>query len=133
LAPGLAPGAAAQSRSGITINNDVLNTLGPGPAPAPLAPLAPAGQPSRQWDGQPVGLAPAFPPAQGGDGGLSFDPYGSGNFVVTRPGTLLFPPLQAPTSTLTSGFDGDADNHAARARALDSAFAEGPEPHSQLL
>jgi outer membrane protein OmpA-like peptidoglycan-associated protein len=69
----------------------------------------------------------------GGQGGLSFQPYGSGNFVVTRPGTLLFPPLQDPTSTLTPGFAGAPDNHAARARALDNAFAEGPEPSSQLL
>ena len=132
LAPALAPQAAAQSRSGIYINNDVLNNLGPGPdaappAPmpmAPAAPLSPLGQPSYQ--------APGYPPAAGGSGGLSFQPYGSGNFVVTRPGTLLFPPLQDPQSTLTPGFGG-VDNQAARARALDNAFAEGPEPRSQLL
>src|SRR3546814_11378633 len=51
LAPGFAPEAAAQSRSGITINNDVLNSLGPGPAAAPAAPLAPSWQPGEPWDG----------------------------------------------------------------------------------
>src|SRR3546814_5017146 len=48
LAPGFAPEAAAQSRSGITINNDVLNSLGPGPAAAPAAPLAPSWQPGER-------------------------------------------------------------------------------------
>src|SRR3546814_8216962 len=50
LAPGFAPEAVAQSRSGITINNDVLNSLGPGPAAAPAAPLAPSWQPGEPWD-----------------------------------------------------------------------------------
>ncbi|MGF1628487.1 MAG: OmpA family protein [Kiloniellaceae bacterium] len=130
LAPVLAPQAAAQSRSGIYINNDVLNNLGPGPDAAPLTPLAPAAPPSPY--GQPSYQAPAYPPAGSGSGGLTFQTYGSGNFVVTRPGTLLFPPLQDPKSTLTPGFGG-TDNQAARARALDNAFAEGPEPRSQLL
>ena len=120
--PALAPDAAAQSRSGIYVNNDVLNSLGPGPEAAPFTPLTPAPQAGYQ--------APPVAPS-GGNGGLSFQPYGSGNFVVTRPGTLLFPPLQDPTSTLTPGFG--ADNQTARARALDNAFAEGPEPSSQLL
>jgi len=126
--PALAPDAAAQSRSGIYVNNDVLNSLGPGPEAAPLTPLAPAPQGSSPAGYQAPPVAPS-----GSQGGLSFQPYGSGNFVVTRPGTLLFPPLQDPTSTLTPGFAGAPDNHAARARALDNAFAEGPEPSSQLL
>jgi outer membrane protein OmpA-like peptidoglycan-associated protein len=132
-APAVVSEAAAQSNSGITINNDVLNSLGPGPQMAPLTPMAPAAPP-----------VPSMPPSQSADqaplpaaapagNGLGFQPYGSGNFVVTRPGTLLFPPLQEPTSTLTPGFAGDAANHAARTRALDSAFAGGPEPSSQLL
>ena len=139
LAPLMAREAAAQSRSGIYINNDVLNNLGPGPEAAPFAPLAPGAQPSYQAPsyGAPSYQAPAYqapmaPPADGGSS-LGFQPYGSGNFVVTRPGTLLFPPLNDPDSTLTPGFAGQPDNHAARARALDSAFAEGPEPSSQLL
>src|SRR5690606_7582339 len=133
-APLMAREAAAQSRSGIYINNDVLNNLGPGPEAAPFAPLAPGAQPSYQAPSYaaPSYQAPMAPPADGGSS-LGFQPYGSGNFVVTRPGTLLFPPLNDPDSTLTPGFAGQPDNHAARARALDSAFAEGPEPSSQLL
>jgi outer membrane protein OmpA-like peptidoglycan-associated protein len=132
LAPVLAPQATAQSRSGIFINNDVLNNLGPGPEAAPPAPMPMAPAAPLSPGGQPGYQAPDYPPAAGGSGGLSFQPQGSGNFVVTRPGTLLFPPLQDPQSTLTPGFGG-VDNQAARARALDNAFAEGPEPRSQLL
>ncbi len=144
-APVLAPDAAAQSRSGIYINNDVLNNLGPGPDAAPITPLNPTpltpGGPAPSYQYQAPGLqtpayqAPAYqgPTAQGGNGGLTFQPYGSGNFVVTRPGTLLFPPLEAPSSTLTPGFGGSVDNQAARAEAFNNAFAEGPEPSSQLL
>src|SRR5690606_2596659 len=129
LTPLAATEAAAQSRSGIVINNDVLNSLGPGPEAVPFTPPAPGGQPTYQ---APTYQAPMAAPTQGG-GSSGFQPYGSGNFVVTRPGTLLFPPLEAPDSTLTPGFAGQPDNHAARARALDNAFAEGPEPSSQLL
>src|SRR3546814_4135392 len=46
LTPAVAPEAAAQSNSGIYINNDVLNSLGPGPEAAHLAPLAPAAPPT---------------------------------------------------------------------------------------
>ena len=131
LAPAFAMEAAAQSRSGITINDDVLNSLGPGPEAAPLAPLAPAAPPTQvRAQELPAYQAPAAAPASDGS---SAQPYGDGGLLVTRPGTLLFPPLQEPTSTLTPGFAGEADNHAARARALDNAFAEGPEPRSQLL
>lgn len=133
LAPLLAAEAAAQSRSGIVINNDVLNSLGPGPE-APLAPLAPDApatplSPRSQWNVQ----APAVPSSGSGNDDGGSQTYGNGNVVMTRPGTLLFPPLEAPDSTLTPGFAGSVDNRAARARALDDAFAEGPEPRSQLL
>lgn len=141
--PGLAGDAAAQSRSGIFINNDVLNNLGPGPDAAQVAPLNPTpltpDGPAPNYQYQAPGLqtfqAPAYrePTSQGSNGGLSFETQGSGNFVVTRPGTLLFPPLEAPSSTLAPGFGGSVDNQAARAEALNNAFAEGPEPRSQLL
>ncbi|MGD1880552.1 MAG: OmpA family protein [Kiloniellaceae bacterium] len=135
-APGLVPDAAAQARSGIYINNDVLNSLGAGPGAAPAAPLAPSpyAAPSQQ-PGYAQPLTPLSPPSQDGStagtGGLTFPTTGSGNFVVTRPGTLLFPPLHAPSSTLAPGFQ--HDNNAARTEALNNAFAGGPEPSSQLL
>ena len=128
LAFGPAEQAAAQSNSGIYINNDVLNSLGPGPsaAPTPMAPAAP------QAFQAPAYQAPAYQaPGYQTPGGLGFQTQGSGNFVVTRPGTLLFPPLQAPSSTLAPGFQ--HDNNAARSEALNNAFAGGPEPSSQLL
>lgn len=138
LAVAVGPAALAQSRSGITINSDVLNGLGSGPGAAPGAPLPP--QPSYEPNYQPdYAPAPGAPPSQapqpqGGQGNMTFQPYGGDNFVVTRPGTLLFPPLEAPTSTLAPGFQDDrAANHAARTEAMTNAFAEGPEPASQLL
>src|SRR3546814_14758224 len=82
---------------------------------APPTPLSPYGAPASQ--------TPTMAPAAG-SGSLGFQPYGTGNFVVTRPGTLLFPPLQAPTSTLIPGFAGAGDrhtaNHAARTQAFDN-------------
>lgn len=130
----LAPEALAQSNSGITINNDVLNNLGPGPSPAPGAPLTPPPgyAPAPQVQAQPsqAPLLPLAPQPRQAPGGPALQPYGGSNYVVTRPGTLLFPPLEAPTSTLAPGFQ---DNHAARAEAMQNAFAEGPEPSSQLL
>ncbi len=123
----LAPEAEAQSNSGIFINNDVLNNLGPGPSAAPITPMAPAAPAT------PYAPQPQLQLQQPSAGGLSFQTQGSGNFVVTRPGTLLFPPLQAPSSTLAPGFAAPNDNGAARSEALNNAFAEGPEPTSQLL
>lgn len=145
----LAPAVLAQSQSGISINNDVLDSLGAGAEAAPLAPRAPAAPPTplspRSSTGQqaPAGQAPAFqaqpyqapavPPA-GGSQDPTFQPYGNDSIVVTRPGTLLFPPLEAPTSTLAPGLTNkQADNNAARSEAMNNAFAEGPEPASQLL
>lgn len=123
----LAPEAEAQSNSGIFINNDVLNNLGPGPSAAPITPMAPAAPAT------PYAPQPQLQLQQPATGGLTFQTQGSGNFVVTRPGTLLFPPLQAPSSTLAPGFAATTDNGAARSEALNNAFAEGPEPTSQLL
>ncbi|MEO3428861.1 OmpA family protein [Pelagibius sp. CAU 1746] len=126
----LAPAALAQSNSGIVINSDVLNSLGPGPAAtAPLAPQ-PGYLPAPQVRAQPSQAPVLRLPPQQAPGSQNFQSYGNGNYVVTRPGTLLFPPLEAPASTLAPDFQ---DNHAARAEAMQNAFAEGPEPSSQLL
>ena len=121
--------ASAQSRSnsGITVNTDVLDSLGPGPQP--LAPLPPAPLPQ---------AAPTTPGEAASAGNqLRLLPPASGTrqtrgIVVTRPSTLLFPPLQNPSSTLTPGFSGDVAREQ-RKQAFDNAFANGPEPQSQLL
>ncbi len=126
--------ASAQSRSnsGITINSDVLDSLGPGPQPLTPLPLAPLPQAA------PTPLAPTGPGAAAPAGNqLRLLPPASGTrqargIVVTRPSTLLFPPLQNPSSTLTPGFSADVAREQ-RKQAFDNAFANGPEPQSQLL
>ncbi len=123
--------ASAQSRSnsGITVNTDVLDSLGPGPQPLTPLPLAPLPQAAPTPLG-PGASAPAgtemrlLPPASG--------TRQTRGIVVTRPSTLLFPPLQDPSSTLTPGFSADVAREQ-RKQAFDNAFANGPEPQSQLL
>ncbi|NIA70511.1 OmpA family protein [Pelagibius litoralis] len=116
------------------INNDVLNSLGPGPAP--LAPLPPATLPQAvpPQAAPAPGLTPTFNIGSGNTRSRSAapQPQGNGAFVVTRPGTLLFPPLREPSSSLTPGFATEAAREQ-RKQAFDNAFAEGPEPQSQLL
>lgn len=152
--------AIAQSRgkSGITINTDVLDSLGPGPAPlpplalpsapspagaptaltpAPLAPTplaptpltsAPLAQPPQAAAPTPsLGAAPSFRTTTLGTPKSTGEPH-----MVTRPSTLLFPPLQAPSSSLTPGFSQEVGQQQ-RKQAFDNAFADGPEPRSQLL
>ena len=132
--------AMAQSRSkpGIVINSDVLDSLGPGPAPlapTPLAPeLTPALPPSAGAGdtAAPVPLDPQLRFDLGSPGAAPATGRGGENYVVTRPGTLLFPPLQAPSSSLTPGFSQEVVREQRR-RAFENAFADGPEPRSQLL
>lgn len=122
--------AQTRSNSGIHINTEVLDSLGPGPEP--IAPLPPSPPPLTA----PVpigpavqfpGLEPSTPNAQPGQ-----PPRRGDGILVTRPGTLLFPPLQAPSSSLTPGFSVEA-NDRQRKKAFENAFANGPEPQSQLL
>ncbi|WP_299624415.1 OmpA family protein [Pelagibius sp.] len=122
--------AQTRSNSGIHINTEVLDSLGPGPEP--IAPLPPSPPPLNA----PVpigpavqfpGLEPSTPNAQPGQ-----PPRQGDGILVTRPGTLLFPPLQAPSSSLTPGFSVEA-NDQQRKKAFENAFANGPEPESQLL
>ena len=122
--------AQTRSNSGIHINTEVLDSLGPGPEP--IAPLPPSPPPLTA----PVpigpavqfpGLEPGTPNAQPGQ-----PPRRGDGVLVTRPGTLLFPPLQAPSSSLTPGFSVEA-NDQQRKKAFENAFANGPEPQSQLL
>ena len=124
--------AQYRSQSGITVNTDVLDSLGPGPAPMAPLPLAPPPV-------TPPLAAPANPGAAplpqfniGTGNGGTLPQRGDGAIVVTRPGTLLFPPLRDPSSSLTPGFSRDVAEQQ-RKQAFDNAFANGPEPQSQLL
>lgn len=103
-------------RSGVTINNEVLDSLSPaGPAPGlPYTP--PAAMPS----GAPM-VAPGL-------AGTAYRMPGTGQLVVSRPSTLLFPPLQTPGSRLTVTPPARAQTPAA---APQMATAE--EPRSRLL
>lgn len=72
--------------NGVTINDEVLDSLGVGPTPdLPYTPEP--GVQSFAVEGLPAGTAYRMP--------------GTGQLVVTRPSTLLFPPLQPPRSHLT--------------------------------
>ncbi len=103
-------------RSGVTINNEVLDSLSPaGPA---------SGLPYRPPTAMPSG-APMVAP---GLAGTAYRMPGTGQLVVSRPSTLLFPPLQTPGSRLTVTPPARAQSPAA---APQMATAE--EPRSRLL
>ncbi|MHA1600503.1 MAG: OmpA family protein [Alphaproteobacteria bacterium] len=76
--------------AGVTINNDVLDSLGsPGtfaPAPPPSTSFAAPAH---------VGQAPQVAP------GTAYRLPGTGQLVISRPSTLLFPPPTFPSSHLT--------------------------------
>ena len=122
--------AQTRSNSGIHINTEVLDSLGPGPEP--IAPLPPSPPPLAAP--VPIGPAVQFPGLEPGTPNArpGQPPRRGGGILVTRPGTLLFPPLQAPSSSLTPGFSVEA-NDQQRKKAFENAFANGPEPESQLL
>ncbi len=131
--------AQYRSNSGIVINTDVLDSLGPGPAPMAPLPLAPpplAPPPLAAPGGAAAAPLPQFNIAPSnigaGNTGGATQQRGDGAIVVTRPGTLLFPPLRDPSSSLTPGFSRDVAQEQ-RKQAFDNAFADGPEPQSQLL
>ncbi|MCH8038473.1 MAG: hypothetical protein IIC53_15305, partial [Proteobacteria bacterium] len=69
---------------GVVINNEVLDSLGPA-APAPALPYQ----------------APAAWPAIPGAPGIAYRQPNTGLLMVTRPGTLLFPPPVLPKSRVT--------------------------------
>ena len=92
------PGALGPVEGGIEVNDAVLDILGPGPTgavplPAPQSPVAraPLGTSGRAATG-----ATALP---GGTG--AYRAPGSDELVVTRPSTLLYPPMESPRSRLT--------------------------------
>ncbi len=105
--------------SGVTINNEVLDSLGPA-GPAPGLPYMPqAASPSL-----PSGASIIAP----GPGATAYRIPGTGQLVVSRPSTLLFPPLQTPGSRLTVTPPARAQSPAA---APQMVTAE--EPRSRLL
>ncbi len=94
---GVATSTVGSGAGGIVVNDAVLDSLGPGPA-AGLPMAAPR---------MPVyGAGIATPGASGsyatpGAGAIgAYRAPGTGQLVVTRPSTLLFPPMQAPKSRL---------------------------------
>ena len=91
--PGAAPGGATiigGGGSNLVINEDVLDSLGPGPTSAlPYSPPRAA-----QGGTAAAVVTPSAP-------GTAYRLPGTGQLVVSRPSTLLFPPPQFPYSTLT--------------------------------
>ncbi len=88
-----APSTVGSGAGGIVVNNSVLDSLGPGatgglPLAAPQTPVYGAGI-----------AAPGASVTPGGATGAYRAP-GTGQLMVTRPATLLYPPMQTPTSRL---------------------------------
>ena len=94
-------GSGAGGGGGIEINNAVLDALGPGPASAVPLP-APQSPVSRAEIGGGA-VSPATGQAGLGQAGITgaYRQPGTGALMVTRPATLLYPPMQAPKSRLT--------------------------------
>lgn len=85
---------------GVVVNSSVLDSLGAGPG----ADMLPYGAPSPYEPGAdmlPYGAPSPYPPATGGGGLTPYPSPGDGPLVISRPGTLLFPPQQPPRSRLT--------------------------------
>jgi outer membrane protein OmpA-like peptidoglycan-associated protein len=92
--PGVADsGPARPDTAGVVINNDVLDSLGSPGAYAPALPPTPPYTAPAQ-----AGQAPLAAP---GAPGVAYRLPGSGQLVISRPSTLLFPPQTFPSSRLT--------------------------------
>jgi outer membrane protein OmpA-like peptidoglycan-associated protein len=112
-APDLAP--IGEPGSGIQVNDSVLDSLGAGPAgavpmAAPQMPVYGAGMAS---PGGSAGSAPSG----------AYRLPGTGELVVTRPSTLLYPPMEAPHSRLAL----TPPSHAASQQAMQNA-QQGTNP-----
>ncbi len=77
--------------AGVVINNDVLDSLG---SPGFAAPALPPSYAAPVPAGQAPVVAPGAP-------GTAYRLPGSGQLVISRPSTLLFPPQTFPSSRLT--------------------------------
>ena len=98
------PAIIGAGAGGLIVNNEVLESLGTGPevpalpyrAPgsgfgAPVMPVTPGVMP-----GPGVGIGVSTAP------GIAYRQPDTGQLLVTRPGTLLFPPPRAPRSRLAT-------------------------------
>jgi len=85
-------GPESPDTAGVVINNDVLDSLG---SPGVAAPALPPSYAAPAQVG--VGQVPGSPGAPG----TAYRLPGSGQLVISRPSTLLFPPPTFPSSLLT--------------------------------
>ncbi len=86
-------GPKRSDSAGVVINDDVLDSLGRSGGAAPgLPPSTPYGAPGQ------AGQAPVIGP---GAPGTAYRLPGTGQLVISRPSTLLFPPPTFPSSRLT--------------------------------
>jgi len=111
--------------AGVVINTDVLDSLGSGgPAPALPPSMAPATAPSLPY----AATAPAGGQATmvtSGEPGTAYRLPGTGQLVISRPSTLLFPPPVFPTSHLSGA--------AAAGRTTTAAAPDTGKAQSRLL
>lgn len=104
--------------SGVTVNDDVLDSLGPGPAPE----LPYSGESDIQSPAV-AGLPP----------GTAYRLPETGQLVVTRPSTLLFPPLKTPQSHLTLTPPAASPQASGQAAGGQAAGGTSGKAASQLL
>lgn len=105
--------------AGVVINNDVLDSLGSPGANAPALPLS-----------TPYAAPVQAAPAQVGTPGIAYRLPGTGQLVISRPSTLLFPPSTFPRSRLLVPAPAE---HAARAAASPSTGPDSGAAQSRLL
>ncbi len=105
--------------AGVVINNDVLDSLGSPGANAPALPLS-----------TPYAAPVQAGPAQVGTPGVAYRLPGTGQLVISRPSTLLFPPSTFPRSRLLVPAPAE---HAARAAASPSTGPDSGAAQSRLL
>ncbi len=130
---GPAASTVGRGGSGIVVNDSVLDSLGPGvpaaglPVPAPQTPVYGTGIAT------PVspGSGSYFTPETSG----AYRAPGTGQLVVTRPSTLLYPPMQAPKSRLAvpPARSAAVDKPAQPDRAGTAASSTGGKLTSRLI
>ncbi len=102
---GVLPSTVGSGAGGIVVNNSVLDSLGPGPSAglpmaAPQTPVYGAGIATPGASGSYTNSGASGSYASSGGAAGAYRAPGTGQLVVTRPSTLLHPPIQAPKSRL---------------------------------